>query len=165
MLARQATQTVKIRQKRVVTVIFVKTKYMKILLLLTFSMLLHFTYAQNQKPCDERLIAVHGDKAVSLSENNPEYYQFLVFELDNSYYILNADQYDAGQKGEILDISNVMDNNDQPFDIGVLDDLTTFNIHLYNFKRIQNERVAYDLGDGRYLIFYSLEEVKLSYGK
>ena len=122
-----------------------------------------FTFAQD-KSVDPRLEANIGEEAVTLQENNPDYYDFLVYELDNSYFI-TSESPDPAVKQEVYSISRIKDTEGNEFDETVLIDTETFNFKAYNFKRTHDNRVLYELSDGRYLVFYTLKEVKENYKK
>ena len=113
---------------------------------------------------DPRLEENMGEKAITLQENNPDYYNFLVYDLDNAYFI-TTESLDHGVKQEVYSISIVKDENGDSFVESVLDNPETFNYKKYSFKRTHDNRVCYELSDGRYIIFYSMKEVKENYNK
>lgn len=113
---------------------------------------------------DQRLIKNLGVDATTLAENNPEYYKFLLYELDNAYFI-TSETPDPSIKQEIRNISTIKDTEGNPFNEEVLANPSTFNFKQYNFKQAHDNRVLYLLSDGRYLVFFSLKEVKANYKK
>ena len=113
---------------------------------------------------DTRIVKNIGEKASTFQTENPDYYDFLVYELNNAYFI-TSESPDPGVKQEIIEISRIKDESGNDFDESTLDDLTTFNFKAYNFKQTYDNRVVYILADGRYLVFYTLKEVKENYKK
>ncbi len=138
---------------------------MKLISILCISCFIGISYAQDTQSIDQRLVDTYGDDVVNLYENNQEYYSFLVYELDNSFEIIEAAELNGNSKYDLKDISLVVDKQGNKFNIDELDNLTSFNFAKYNFVRAQNDRVYYELGDGRVLVFYSLVEIKNNYGK
>lgn len=137
----------------------------KNVILLLLCLLSVASMAQDQNTIDQRLVDTYGEKATKLFETNKEYYDFLVYELDNSFYIADDLEMSSETKNNYFQIESVQHKDGSPFDLAVLADLSTFNIHNYNFIREADNRVIYDLGDGRYIVFYSLNEIKSNYGK
>lgn len=133
-------------------------------IVLVFAMSLSFCALSQQGVVDSRLLAYHGDKIIGLYESNKEAYNSILYKLDNSFYIVDKSKY-TGSKESLLDISTVKSNNGEAFTPSLLADLSTFNFMLYNFKVSQTEKTIYDLGDGRLMIFYSLNEVKENYSR
>ena len=113
---------------------------------------------------DPRLTENLGAQAKDMQEKNPGYYEFLVFELDNAYF-LTSEAPDPNVKQEIKPISEVNDADGNPFNPEDLKDPKTFNFKKYNFKRTYDNRVVYELEDGTYLVFLTLKEVKEIYKK
>lgn len=119
----------------------------------------------SQEPgVDPRLLAYHGDKIVNLYETNREAYNSILYKLDNSFYIIEKSAY-KGAGENFLDISTVKSNSGQVFTVDLLNDLSSFNFMLYNFRVSQTEKTIYDLGDGRLMVFYSLNDVKANYDR
>jgi len=133
-------------------------------LVLAFAMCLSFCALSQQQGVDRRLLAYHGDKIISLYESNKEAYNSILYKLDNSFYIVDKSKY-TGPKESLLDISTVKSNTGESFNVSLLADLSAFNFMLYNFRVSQTEKTIYDLGDGRLMIFYSLNEVKENYSR
>ena len=138
---------------------------MKLFSILCISCFIGISYAQDTQSIDQRLVDSYGEDAVNLYENNQDYYNFLIYELDNSFEIMEATELTPNSKYDLRDISSVVDKEGKVFNIDELQDLSTFNFTSYNFVRAQNDRVYYELGDGRVLVFYSLVEIKNNYGK
>lgn len=138
---------------------------MKLITLLCLLCFFSISKAQNQGEIDQRLFELHGEKLIQLYENNKEYYNFLLYELNNSFYIVENTQINTDFKENYRNINSVKDKEGNPFDISLLANPDTFNFFNYSFERAQNERTVYDLGDGRLLIFYSLTEIKENYKK
>ena len=113
---------------------------------------------------DPRLEANIGAEAITLKENNPDYYNFLIYELNESYFV-TSETPDPGVKQEVYSISRIKDAEGNEFNESVLENSETFNFKAYNFKRTHDNRVLYELSDGRYLVFYTLKEVKENYKK
>ena len=133
-------------------------------IVLAFAMILSVGAFTQQQGVDPRLLAYHGDKIISLYETNKEAYNSILYKLDNSFYIVEKSKFkSSGQT--FLDINTVKSNTGELFSIALLNDLQTFNYLLYNFRVSQTEKTVYDLGDGRLLVFYSLNEVKENYSR
>ena len=124
------------------------------------------TLAIGQEGVDPRLLAAHGDKIVTLYETNREAYDNILYRLDNSFYITQKDKYN-GNASTYLSINNVKAIGDQTpaFTLDLLKDLKSFNYALYDFRFSQTQKTVYDLGDGRLMIFYSLDQVKENYSR
>jgi hypothetical protein len=117
-----------------------------------------------QDGVDPRLLAYHGEKIVNLYETNREVYDKILYRLDNSFYIIEKKQF-KGSEAEILPVSAVKSNDGTVFTPDLLNDPGTFNFMLYNFRVSQTAQTVYDLGDGRLMIFYSLNEINDNYSR
>ena len=133
-------------------------------IVITSLFLLVFQAITIAQETDPRIIQNIGEKAVAIQEDNPDYYDFLVYELDNAFY-LTTETPDPGVKQEIIDISAIKDGAGEAFNVETLSDLSTFNFKAYNFKQTYDNRVVYTLDDGSYLVFYTLKEIKENYKK
>lgn len=132
-------------------------------LVLACAMSFTFCAFTQQDVVDPRLLAYHGDKIINLYETNKEAYNSILYKLDNSFYIVDKTKYKGA--ATFLDIKTVKSNTGEIFTVDLLNDLKSFNYLLYNFRVSQTEKTIYDLGDGRLMIFYSIDEVKANYSK
>lgn len=132
-------------------------------LVLAFAMSFTLCAFTQQGGVDPRLLAYHGDKIINLYETNKEAYNSILYKLDNSFYIVDKAKY-KGQE-PLLDIKTVKSNTGEIFNSDLLIDLKSFNYMLYNFRVSQTEKTIYDLGDGRLMIFYSINEVKENFSQ
>lgn len=119
-------------------------------------------YAQSTFQVDSRLLKNHGESIIALKKSNSDYYAFLLYEINNAYFI-SAVKPSLKVKYEMLNVALIKDENGNTFDNSALADLSKFNFKMYNFKQSYNNRVVYLLDDGRYLIFYALKEIKENY--
>jgi hypothetical protein len=126
-----------------------------------------FSFAQNDSQIDPRLLVNNeiGAKAQEYFTSNPDQYKFLLFELENAYFIRSMAEVTDGQKATLLSISEVYSVDGQVFDPIVLSNPATFNFHLYNFQRSETKTVGYNLGNGNVLVFYSLEKLRMMYSQ
>ena len=132
-------------------------------LVLAIAMIVTLGAFTQQGGVDPRLLAYHGDKIISLYETNKEAYNSILYRLDNSFYIVDKTKFKGD--GLFLDIKSVKSNTGEIFNIALLADLKSFNFMLYDFRVSQTEKTIYDLGDGRLMIFYSINEVKSNYSQ
>jgi Zn-dependent M32 family carboxypeptidase len=125
------------------------------------------SFGQNYSQIDPRLLANKevGSKAAEYFSTDPAEYNFLLFELENAYFIRSMAEVTENQKGQLLSIVDVQTVDGVKFDPSVLADPATFNFHLYNFQRSQTKTVGYDLGNGNVLVFYSIEKLRLMYSQ
>lgn len=130
--------------------------------LIIFISFLLFSFLFSSKNIDPRLM-MNPRIAIKSQDhylNNPDEYLFMVYELDNAYFIREMNTLNEPQKKSLKSIETIVDINGNPFDVAVLNDLTTFNFHLYNFERNENRTIAYDLQNGKILGFYSQEKLR-----
>lgn len=124
-------------------------------LFIAFSFLfVGLSFSQTKADVDARLIENHGDEIYNILKYRKDYYKFLLWELDNSYEILNLSEV-SGQS--ILPIQDIKDKNNIPFNPSVLEVISSFNFKKYNFVRLKEQDVYYDLGNGKVLKFKALK--------
>lgn len=139
---------------------------MKFKLFLIAICLLNISFSQTNDNIDKRLSVNKelGVKAAEYYNSNKAEYDFLVYELDNSFFIQSIDKVPVNHKNELRSIHEVVSVVDaKPFDIAVLNDLSSFNFHAYTFTRSQTMTIGYDLGNGQVLVFYSIQKVRENY--
>jgi hypothetical protein len=122
---------------------------------------------QNNTKIDSRLL-VDKNVAVKAEENfknNPEEYNLMVFELNNGWFTQSLASLNESQKSQLLSVSDIVSADGKPFDPAVLSNPATFNFYAYNFQRSATKTVAYDLGNGNVLVFYSAEKLRLMYSQ
>lgn len=119
-------------------------------------------FAQETQEIDPSLMVSEelGAKAVDYMANDPEEYQYLVFELDNAYFIKSYESLTNNQKAQLRTLDGVLSTDGKPFDPIVLQN-GEFNFHNYNFERSETQTIGYDLGNGQVLVFYSLEKLRI----
>jgi len=132
-------------------------------LVLAIAMSVTLSALTQQVGVDPRLLAYHGDKIINLYETNKEAYNSILYKLDNSFYIVDKTKY-KGQE-PIIDIKTVKSNAGKIFTVELLADLKSFNYMLYDFRISPTEKTVYDLGDGRLMIFYSINTVKQNFSQ
>lgn len=135
---------------------------------LLFSLLVSFaSIAQNESQIDPRLLVNKevGSKAAEYFSTDPDQYNFLLFELENAYFIRSIAEVTESQKAQLLSINGIQTSSGEVFDPAVLNNPATFNFHLYNFQRSETKTIGYDLGNGNVLVFYSIEKLRLMYSQ
>ncbi len=125
------------------------------------------SFGQNESQIDPRLLVNKevGSKAAEYFSTDPEQYNFLLFELENAYFIRSMAEVTENQKAKLLSVEDVQTSDGLKFDPAVLANPATFNFHLYNFQRSETKTVGYDLGNGNVLVFYSIEKLRLMYSQ
>jgi len=119
--------------------------------------------AQKNSTVDARLL-VNKDVAAKAEETfktNPEAYNQMVFELDNGWFTQSTESLNERQKAQLLSIDGIVSSDGKPFDPAVLTNPADFNFYAYNFQRHETKTMAYDLGNGTVLVFYSAEKLRL----
>lgn len=130
---------------------------MKTIILMTFLFFTGIIMSQNLTDVDQRLVDNHGDNIYRIYEKQFAYYQFLVWELDNGYEIVDKNTV---QEENILTISNIKSTEGVLFHPSeLLSNPKTFNFIKYNFVRQKNVKVYYDLGNDKVMVFSSLSGV------
>lgn len=123
--------------------------------------------AQEQTKIDHRLLANDEIRAKSIDcfTNDPEAYKFLIYELENAWFVKPISSLTEAQGKQLLSIEGITDQQGKPFSPSVVDNKEKFNFHEYNFQRHQTKTIAYDLGNGNALIFYSLEKLRIMFNQ
>jgi hypothetical protein len=135
---------------------------------LLFSILISvISFGQNESQIDPRLLVNKevGYKATEYFATDPAQYSFLLFELENAYVIRSMAELTENQKAQLLSIEGVQTADGVKFDPAVLSNPDSFNFHLYNFQRSETKTIAYDLGNGNVLVFYSTEKLRLMHSQ
>ncbi len=127
---------------------------MKLFLLAIAFLFLSHGYSQTKADVDARLIENHGDEIYNILKYRKDYYNFLLWELDNAYEIVNLTEV---QGQNLLPITNITDKNGIAFNPVEINNLETFNFIKYNFVRQKEQKVYYDLGNGKVLVFKALK--------
>ncbi len=127
---------------------------MKVFLLAISFLFLGYSYSQTKADVDVRLIENHGDEIYNILKYRKDYYNFLLWELDNAYEIVNISEV---QNQTLLPITNITDKNGGIFNPDEVNDPTSFNFIKYNFVRQKEQKVYYNLGNGKVLIFKALK--------
>ena len=78
----------------------------------------------------------------------------MLWELDNAYEIVNLTEV---QGQNLLPITNITDKNGIAFNPVEINNLETFNFIKYNFVRQKEQKVYYNLGNGKVLVFKALK--------
>ncbi len=125
------------------------------------------SFGQNESQIDPRLLANKevGAKAAEYFSTDPAQYNFLLFELENAYFIRSIAEVTENQKAQLLSIEGIQTAEGIKFDPAVLSNPATFNFHLYNFQRSETKTVGYDLGNGNVIVFYSIEKLRMMYSQ
>ena len=124
-----------------------------------------FCFGQNESQIDSRLLVNKeiGAKAMEYYSTNPEQYNFLLFELENAYFIRSMADVTESQQAKLLSIAEIYSTSGEKFNVAILNNPATFNFHLYNFQRSETETIGYNLGNGNVLVFYSIEKLREMY--
>lgn len=125
------------------------------------------SFGQNESQIDPRLLVNKevGSKAAEYFSTDPDQYNFLLFELENAFFVRSMADVTENQKAQLLSIEDIQTADGVKFDPTILANAATFNFHLYNFQRSQTKTVGYDLGNGNVLVFYSIEKLRLMYSQ
>jgi len=134
---------------------------MKSTLFITILLFCTVSYGQDIN-IDSRLKDNLGDRIESIYHKQNSYYNFLKWELDYGYQIIDLK---PGESHTLLSISEIVSNNNVKFSSSDLENKNNFNFFKYNFIRQKNESVYYDLGNGKILKFTSLTAVWDEYKK
>jgi len=114
------------------------------------------SYSQTKPKVDTRLIENHGNEIYNIYEKQKSYYDFLLWELDHGYKIIEKDKINE----TLLPINNIKSSKGDLFNSSdLLNSPKSFNFYNYNFVRKKNSPTYYDLGNGKVLMFTSLTNV------
>jgi len=120
------------------------------------------SYSQNPDVIDVRLKYNFGERITNIHENQKTYYDFLVWELNYGFEIVEINKFENTQ---FLKIDDIETKSGQKFNSNLLENKKQFNFLAFNFVRQKNEPVFYDLEDGRAIKFTSLTDVWVEYRK
>ena len=118
-------------------------------------------YSQGKINCDKRLSEIPNQsiKIDGAFQSEEDKNNFLLYSLDNGYFIRSIDQVTSSQKTELKSIDGIVSNKGEIFSAEVLSNPELFNFYNYNFERSETKTVGYNLGNGTVLVFYSLEKM------
>lgn len=164
--AEKATKSGKFRLKPKLSLInFTKVFFMKKFIWLCSVLISSVSLGQNNAQIDSRLLVNKeiGAKAMEYFSSDPEQYNFLLYELENAYFIRSMTEVTESQKTKLLSIAEVYSVNGEKFETALLNNPEGFNFHLYNFQRSETQTIGYDLGNGNVLVFYSVQKLREMY--
>jgi hypothetical protein len=132
--------------------------------MLAFLIFTGIAFGQSKVEVDQRLLENHGERIYVIYEKQKSYYDFLVWELNYGYSIVDMTEINPNEVS-ILDVDNIVNSNEEVFNIALLESPKLFNFISYNFIRLKNESAYYNLGNGQVMVFMSLTEVWNEYRK
>lgn len=135
---------------------------MKKILLFALLAFVGVSYGQTNVNIDQRLITNHGENIYRIYEKQSSYYDFLLWELDNGYEVVELSNV---EKIKVLSIDGVQNSNGDVFTINILSYPNLFNFIDYNFVREKHQDVYYDLGEGKYIRFTSLTDIWMDFSE
>ncbi len=113
------------------------------------------SYSQTKPNIDTRLIQNHGDKIYEIYTYRKDYYNFLIWELDNAYDVVEISTLD--QNLTLQSIENIQNKYNIKFTPNLLENPSSFNFFEFNFQREKEQDMYYDLGNGKALKFKALK--------
>jgi len=141
-----------------------KIQNMKRVVIVIFLMYVGVSFSQTIENVDQRLVNNHGESINRIYEKQKKYYDFLVWELNNGYKIIELSILES-KKLNIASASDVVDVNGDVFNIDELNTPDLFNFVEFTFEREKETDVYYDLGNGTAIMFYSVSSVWNKYKK
>lgn len=102
---------------------------------------------------DQRILKNKGKEAEKLYEYNKNSYNYLVFELDNSYEVVTKKSLSNDQRNALRKDISFSDSDRS--NIGTL----SFNFYDFGIKLSKTERQYIQLDKERVLVFYAIPEV------
>jgi hypothetical protein len=133
---------------------------MKKLLLFAILIFTGIANGQSKVSIDQRLIKNQGDNIYQIHEKQKSYYDFLLWEIDNGYEIVELEDT---EKVKIISVDGVVNSNGDVFTLNTLSYPNLFNFIDYSFIREKNQDVYYDLGNGKFIKFTSLTDIWTDY--
>lgn len=118
-------------------------------------------FSQQKVNCDTRLGQIPSQtiKVDESFSNEQDKNNYLLFTLDNGYFIRPIENITSSQKSQLLPIDGIVSNTGEAFDVELLSSPELFNFYTYNFERSETKTIGYDLGNGNALVFYSQQKL------
>jgi len=120
------------------------------------------SFSQTNGQIDQRLKTNHGESINRIFEKQKSYYDFLVWELNKGYEIVDMTTLDLNVV-DVRSVQNISNSNGETFKLELLEMPKVFNFIDFNFKREKQTEVYYDLENGTVIMFYSLRSVWNNY--
>jgi len=136
----------------------------KTFLILTL-VITNLIFSQSKTDFDPRIVENKGEQVTHIYQNQQDYYQFLLFELDNGYQVVSKNTLAKEQRKELKSIKGIQSKSGEKFTVNQLENPATFNFMKYNFIREKDNHTYYDLNNGNVLVIFSQMHIKREFLK
>ncbi len=127
---------------------------MKKLVILALTLSTLQCYAQN---VDQRLITNKGEAVNKAYTYNKNAYNYMLFELDSSYVVMNKTQLTKEEKKKVVKSHSI------PSSVESTIGTTAFNLFSYGIQISKTERQYFELSDKTILVVYSTPEISKAF--
>ena|SRR6218665_418295 len=106
---------------------------------------------------DQRLIANKGEAVNKAYTYNRNAYNYMLFELDNSYVVMNKSELSKEEKQKVTKNHTIPSSAEST--IGT----TTFNLFSYGIQISKTDRQYFELSNKKILVVYSTPEISKAF--
>lgn len=111
-----------------------------------------------QEEIDARVLKNRGKQAEQAFRYNKNSYNYYVFELDKSYYVVPVSQLTNEEQVQLLTATTFKNDLNEPVSMEAVDS-GSFNFYDYGIRLQKEHRIYIALNEKKALVFYSIPEL------